>query len=137
MCCSVPYQPRERLPLSLTLLDVHLISLIPALEGLIVPSKFYGVAAAGRPSVFIGDPEGEIARILRQTDSGVVVEPGDGKGLAGEIVRLREEPEAAARIGANALALFEARFDKRIGLEKWEELVCKPCWVRMHSHAGA
>ncbi|MEA3274704.1 MAG: glycosyltransferase, partial [Pseudomonadota bacterium] len=118
-----PYQPRERLALSLTVPDVHLISLIPALEGLIVPSKYYGVAAAGRPAVFIGDADGELARILRQTDSGVVVAPGDGEGLAGEIVRLREEPEAAARIGANARRVFETRFDKSIGLGQWGEVL--------------
>src|SRR5262249_8429579 len=41
-----PYQPVDRLRYSLGLPDVHLISLRPQLEGLIVPSKFYGVAAA-------------------------------------------------------------------------------------------
>ena len=43
---------------------MHLISLLPQLEGLILPSKFYGILAAGRPVVFIGDPDGELARLL-------------------------------------------------------------------------
>jgi hypothetical protein len=34
------------------------------LEGLIVPSKFYGIAAAGRPTIFIGAEDGEIGRML-------------------------------------------------------------------------
>jgi hypothetical protein len=42
--------------------DVHWLSLIPQLEGLIVPSKFYGIAAAGKPIIIIGDKNGEIAR---------------------------------------------------------------------------
>src|SRR5258708_15256040 len=46
---------------SLTVPDVHLISLLPSLEGLIFPSKFYGAAAAGRPVAFIGPINGEIA----------------------------------------------------------------------------
>ena len=32
------------------------ISLKPILEGLIVPSKYYGIAAAGRPAIFVGNP---------------------------------------------------------------------------------
>jgi len=54
-----PYQDRETLPESLGVADAHLISLRPELESFILPSKFYGVAAAGRPMIFIGDPGGE------------------------------------------------------------------------------
>ncbi|MEO1544578.1 MAG: glycosyltransferase family 4 protein, partial [Pseudomonadota bacterium] len=55
-----PYQPRDALSESLSAADVHLVSLRPELEGLIVPSKYYGIAAAGRPVIFIGDDQGEI-----------------------------------------------------------------------------
>ena len=41
-----PYQPREKFGLSLSVGDVHLISLRPEMEGLILPSKFYGVLAS-------------------------------------------------------------------------------------------
>ncbi len=50
------YQPREALADSLSAADVHLTSLLPELEGLIVPSKIYRILAAGRPAIFIGDP---------------------------------------------------------------------------------
>jgi hypothetical protein len=55
-----PYQERAMLPNSLGVADTHWLSLNPALEGLIVPSKFYAVAAAGKPIVMIGDCEGEL-----------------------------------------------------------------------------
>ena len=60
----LPYQPRAELADSLGAPDVHLASLNPALEGLIVPSKFYGILAVARPVIFIGDPDGELARII-------------------------------------------------------------------------
>ena len=44
--------------------DVRLVSLLPELEGLIVPSKVYGILAAGRPAIFIGDTHGEVATLL-------------------------------------------------------------------------
>ncbi len=42
-----PYQSRDMLSQSLSAADVHLVSLRPELEGLIVPSKFYGITAVG------------------------------------------------------------------------------------------
>jgi colanic acid biosynthesis glycosyl transferase WcaI len=45
--------------------DVHWISLNPRLEGLIVPSKFYGVAADGKPVIVIAAKDGELARLVQ------------------------------------------------------------------------
>ena len=70
-----PYQPRELLSETLGLANLHLVSLNPKLEGLIVPSKFYGIAAAGRPTLFIGAPNGEIARLIDETGCGFTVGP--------------------------------------------------------------
>lgn len=70
------YQPREQLRESLSVPDIHWLSLAPQLEGLIVPSKFYGAAAAGRPIIFIGDEDGEIARLIAQAECGRSFAPG-------------------------------------------------------------
>ena len=48
-----PYQDRAVLTHSIGVADVHWVSLKPDLEGLIVPSKFYGIAAAGRPIIAV------------------------------------------------------------------------------------
>lgn len=118
-----PYQPRERLAESLSAADVHLISLLPALEGLIVPSKYYGIAAAGRPAIFIGESDGEIARILERSETGVTVAPGDGAALADAILGLAAEPERAATAGARARALFERDFDHPHALAQWQGIL--------------
>jgi hypothetical protein len=55
-----PYQPRDQLARCLYMPDVHLISLHPSPQGLIVPSKFYGIEAAGGSTTFIGSKIGEI-----------------------------------------------------------------------------
>lgn len=115
----MPYQPRARLAESLSAADVHLISLRPALEGVIVPSKFYGVAAAGRPTIFVGAADGEIARLLARHGCGVTVEPGDGESLAAQISALADDPDAAARQGRAARKLFDEYFDKPIAAAAW------------------
>jgi glycosyltransferase involved in cell wall biosynthesis len=100
--------------------DVHLATLLPALEGLMVPSKFYGIAAAGRPTLFIGDPDGEIARILSRHDIGVTVRPGDAQGLVTALLDLKLNPETRLAMGARARKVFEADYDMPVAIARWE-----------------
>lgn len=118
-----PYQPRERLALSLSVPDVHLISLRPELEGLIVPSKYYGIAAAGRPIIFVGDPEGEIAEIIRRSASGFVVREGDAPRLAEVILLLAQNPMLAAEQGVRAREFFERNCSFPLAVAAWESLI--------------
>lgn len=117
------YQPRERLAESLSAADVHLISLRPELEGLVVPSKYYGIAAAGRPTIFIGDANGEIASSLAVNGTGTTVAIGDGAGLAMAVTDLAADPARAPALGQRARALFEREFDRRIAIARWEMLL--------------
>ncbi len=117
-----PYQPEALLSESLSLPDVHLISLLPEFEGLIVPSKYYGIAAAGRPSIFVGDPEGELAETIRQGGTGFAVREGDGKGLAAAILAMARDPALTSVQGENARTQFEAKFDFPHALDAWETI---------------
>ena len=118
-----PYQPREQLALSLCVPDIHLISLQPSLEGLIVPSKFYGIAAAGRPTIFIGSKYGEISHILRQAQCGFSIEKGQA-GEASRIIReLADHKEACLVLGRNARALFDQQFDTKHAMYAWEAVI--------------
>jgi glycosyltransferase involved in cell wall biosynthesis len=116
----LPYQPREVLSRSLSAADAHLVSLQPRLEGLIVPSKFYGALAVGRPVVFIGARDGELARIIEEHRCGSVVAPGDVEGLAAAIRALAEDPEAAAEMGRRGLEAYRTRFAPPHALAAWE-----------------
>lgn len=118
-----PYQPRERLFESLSVSDVHLISLRPALEGLIVPSKFYGIAAAARTMLFIGDTEGEIAVALRRYRCGYSVKPGDSEVLARYIRELSTNGEMRRSMGKRARQMFEAHYEKQVAVDRWERVV--------------
>jgi glycosyltransferase involved in cell wall biosynthesis len=118
-----PYQPRERLAFSLGVGDLHLVSLLPALEGLIVPSKFYGIAAAGRPVAYVGDADGEIGRLVQRHDCGRSFAVGDSAGLAEFIMQLAADPGESARLGHNARVALEAGFSKAAALGRWEDLL--------------
>ena len=59
------YQPREQLPLSLATADLHYVGLARGLAGFVVPSRLYGILAAGRPVLVAADEESETVCIVR------------------------------------------------------------------------
>jgi len=119
----LPYQPREALGDSLAAADVHLTCLLPALEGLIVPSKFYGILAAGRPVIVIGDAQGEHARVVRREECGVVVACGDGAGLAREIRRMRADAAWVQAAGQRARHVFDRCYALDLAAKKWLDVL--------------
>ena len=118
-----PYQAKERLAETLALADVHLVSLRAEMEGLVVPSKFYGIAAAGRPTVFIGAQNGEIANLVRRHDCGLTVNIGDGPSLARAIMQLANSNELCRSMGRHARSAFETTFSKEFASLNWHVLL--------------
>ena len=114
-----PYQPPELLADSLAAADVHLVSLLPALEGLIVPSKIYGILAAGRPALFIGDPDGEIARLIRDHHCGVTVRVGESEQLTAALRALRDDPVRLGAMGSQARSLALSRYTSEHAVSEW------------------
>lgn len=88
----LPPQPAEKLSESLSAADAHLVTMRSNLCGLVVPSKVYGVLAAGRPCLFVGPADSEAARLLRETESGIVIEPGRPAELASAILDWSGDP---------------------------------------------
>ena len=118
-----PYQPRDRLAESLSVPDVHLVSLQPQLEGLIVPSKVYGIAAAGRPVAFVGDSDGEIGRLVSLCGFGFTVSVGEGQELADRLRELVQQRNVLARMGAEGRRCFDEKFSKLQAIRAWRKLL--------------
>ncbi len=72
----LPYQPRELLPLSLAAANLHFVGLARGLSGYVVPSRLYGILAAGRPVIVSADPDSETAQVVTEVGCGVVLPPG-------------------------------------------------------------
>jgi glycosyltransferase involved in cell wall biosynthesis len=119
------YQPPEMLSDSMAAADVHLVSLLPALEGLIVPSKIYGILAAGRPAVFIGDPTGEVASLLREHQCGVSIAVGDAAALTAELRALRADPPRLQAMGRRARTASLEHFNCERSAQAWLEFIPK------------
>lgn len=118
-----PYQSHDNLRQSLGAMDLHIVTLKEHMEGLVLPSKIYGVLAAGRPIAFIGDENGEIAALIHENKVGFAVGHGDGAGLAEKIQVLARDPEASFQMGANARRLFETEYAMPKAIGRWRALL--------------
>jgi glycosyltransferase involved in cell wall biosynthesis len=119
----LPYQPRETLEDSLAAADVHLVSLLPPLEGLVVPSKLYGILAGGRPIIFIGDPDGDVGRVILRAECGQLVKVGDSATLVESIRRLAADPGLRDLMGARARNVLCEQFSLRQAIERWAAVI--------------
>lgn len=109
--CSVrTYVPREQLPDSMASASVGIVSLLPGCTGVAVPSKAFGVLAAGRPVIALMDPRSEVAELVAEHDCGIVVEPGDAEGLTAAIRRLADDAGLCRVMGERARRSIDERY---------------------------
>lgn len=107
-----PPAPLCKLPNVLAAGDIHLVSQKSGTQGLLVPSKIYGVFAAGRPALFIGPSDCEIAAVVSESQAGIVVEPGDINGLVDAIKKLALDPGLRKEMGRRARQYYEEYFGR-------------------------
>ena len=120
----LPYAPKEQLHDSFASADAFLVSLKPGIEGYIVPSKLYGILAAGRPYVAAVDDTCEAASIAREHGCGVCAKANDPDDLAAAVLRLYRNPAEAAAMAANARRAA-LRFDRRLAVQAYYDLFAR------------
>lgn len=70
-------QPKDKFMDMLLAGDVHVSTLLPAAAGMMVPSKINSALGMSRPCIYIGSPTTFQARLIKDHDAGVVVDPRD------------------------------------------------------------
>ena len=118
-----PYQPRDMLKSSLALPHVHLVTLAPGMGGLMVPSKIYGIAAAGRPMLYIGDEDSEVPGIIAAADCGMNIRVGAVADLVRAILMMQENSQRLEEMGRKGRKTFDERYSSRRAYMQWEELI--------------
>ena len=119
----LPFQPSEKLGEVLTGCHVSLVSLREGLEGMAVPSKIYGILAAGVPVIALVPEKSEIAYIVREENCGFVINPSDTQGLNNAILELKDNQQLRKTMGLNGRKAFEQKYTTRIIAEKYKSLI--------------
>ena len=99
-CLFLPFQSKQDLPNSLTACDLSLVTIHQGMEGLIAPSKLYGILAAGSSVAAICEKDSYLSQLLNNAGCGQSFVHGDSKGLANYIRFLKTHPEKAQAMGA-------------------------------------
>jgi colanic acid biosynthesis glycosyl transferase WcaI len=117
------YQPREALSQSLSSADVHFVGLARGLSGFVVPSRLYGILAAGRPALVAADADSETAQIVREVECGVVIEPGRPELLAETIRAAAAGEYDLEEMGRRGRAWVEANAARQVAMGRYRALL--------------
>ena len=118
-----PFMEEEKLENWLAAADIHLVSLRPGWEGVVVPSKFFGSLAAGRPVLYAGPEDSAIAAWIREFDIGLVVTEEKIEEAVREILALPARPERLRSWGENAYRAYHEYFSKERVMDQWDRLL--------------
>jgi colanic acid biosynthesis glycosyl transferase WcaI len=122
----LPFRPAPEIPYVLAAADVHVITVRRGLEGVVVPSKIYGILAAGRPILAVTPPSSDVARIVTAAGCGLVADPDDPASVVAALRELRANPEKLREMGRKAREKareFEREEQLRLLLEIVEDAI--------------
>jgi colanic acid biosynthesis glycosyl transferase WcaI len=119
----LPYQPRDVLSESLSAADVHVVGLALGLSGFVVPSRVYGILAAGRPLIVSADASSETARLAEVAGCGVTVPPGRPSELAAAIRSAYGGELDLEAMGRRARKYAEREATREIAVGRYRALI--------------
>jgi colanic acid biosynthesis glycosyl transferase WcaI len=114
----LPYCERHELSARLASGHLGLVAQKTECLGSAVPSKTYGIMAAGRPILFIGPKASTVAKIISKYDCGWHLECGDVKGLVELLQRLNRNRELIEDAGRNSYAAYLTHYQRSIGVSR-------------------
>jgi glycosyltransferase involved in cell wall biosynthesis len=126
----LPYFPKEQLKYSLSLADVHLLTLRNDMAGIAVPNKLYGIMAARRPVLMVGPEASEPGETIQRHQAGQVVDPSRAgnasnavQALYTTLLHFYSDDKTCSRFGENGRAAFLDQYEREVASQKWHRLL--------------
>ncbi|UCC39473.1 MAG: glycosyltransferase family 4 protein [Candidatus Aminicenantes bacterium] len=117
------YQEKSDLKYSLSSAHIHLITLKKGMKGYIVPSKVYGIMAAGKPFIAAVDDGSEIQKIAEKYHCGIVVKPSNVEELKKAVLWAFHHRDQIEKMGENGRKALEDYYSKKICTQKFKKIV--------------
>jgi len=118
----LPFFPASKIPSVLAAPDAHVITVRRGLEGVVVPSKMYGILAAGKPIVAIAPAETDAASLGARYGFAVSADPDKPEEITATIRALAKSPENLATMGRHAQAVAPD-YDRVNELQKFVQIL--------------
>ena len=121
-----PYVPRDQLSEGLALGDIGLVTQRADCCGSVIPSKLYGILAAGRPLLFIGPKTATPALVIARHDCGWHIAPGDIAGLHHLLLHLADNRRIVREAGERARQALVQHYDLPQSIARFDEIISAP-----------
>lgn len=118
----LPFFPGSKIPSVLAAADAHLITIKRGLEGVVVPSKMYGILAAGKPIVAVAPMETDVASYGVKQGFGIAVDPDRPAELSAAIRTLVTDSNRVKQMGTAAKEAARS-YDRTFELQKFVKIV--------------
>lgn len=115
-----PFAPQDKLQARLSSADIHLVSLKHNWTGTVVPSKFFGSLAAGRPVIFAGSPDSAIAKWITDYNVGWVLTADSLDSVAHDLIKLSHSPQELTNLQQHCNDIYRKHFSRKIIMDNWD-----------------
>jgi glycosyltransferase involved in cell wall biosynthesis len=119
----LPYQPRSDLAVTLNACDAAIISFVPGMAGVSVPSRMYNILAAGKPIIAVSDADSELSHLVVEERVGWVVRPNDVEAIVGAVRATRDDPVLLADMSSRCRPAVESKYSFEHVLAAYRALV--------------
>ena len=117
--------PRKDLAALISAADISIISFIPEMSGISVPSRMYNILAAGCPIIGITEPDSELAQTIFDDDLGWVSPPDKPELLADLVVQLYKQRSELADYQQRCRNAATTRYTKTNSIQAYHALLSK------------
>ena len=103
--------------------DMHMISLNKEWNGLVVPSKFFGSLAIGKPVIYAGPDDSSIACLLREHEIGFYIDEKSLEDVVTKLDYLSINSSAMNLLQKNSFEVYKSSFSKKTIVDKWDRVL--------------
>lgn len=114
------FASEEDLAKRLASADIHLASLRSNWNGVVVPSKFFGSLAAGRPVLFAGEPDTGLAHWIREYQVGWELRDENLAATAESLKKLAQQPASLVKMRQCCHRVYQEHFSRRAIMNQWD-----------------
>jgi len=118
----LPFFPATKIASVLAAADAHVVTIKRGLEGVIVPSKMYGILAAGKPILAVAPRESDVVKIGEERGFAISADPDDASEVADAVRQIFRDAERLRKMGEAARGAAND-YDKVDELRKFVRIV--------------
>ena len=119
----LPPQPVDILGTTLNACDLAVISFVPGMAGISVPSRMYNILAAGKPILAAAEADSELALVVLEEKVGWVVPPERPDEIVSHVLSAIDQPDLLDEMSKRARKVAVEKYSHAHVASQYESLI--------------